>query len=58
MATKKQNRRYLVRRNRRVLNRTNDGPMKVSSHRLNRICWGRGLNNRSFTGPDTNGEAP
>lgn len=42
MATKKQNRHYIVRRVRRALNRVFE-PFKMSGRKLNQSGWGRGI---------------
>lgn len=48
--TKKRSRHLIVRKVRRALNRTLDGPMKVSGRRLNRHGWGAGITKRELVG--------
>lgn len=46
MATKKQNRRYVVRSTRRVLNKFVDAVKSIGNN-VNKIGYGRGLDRRS-----------
>lgn len=46
MATKKQNRRYIVRKIRRILNQNLDVLTKTSGHFLNGIGYGSGLSKK------------
>ena len=52
MATKKQNRRHVVRRVRQALNSTTEGPTKVSGRKLNGIGFGTGLGKGDLVGKE------